>query len=154
MAERPKGKSNVVTLDIEMQDLLDVVSKPNSTFPSNANDPYLSNLGGEDLKKAWFKHVLISVEKLNDQIESLRYVEMVNLRSECKDDIGDLKELIKKIETKAEKNDDELKMYKKEIIVPLSNTVVTLTVKLGIWSLIAGFIGSGVMGIILRMIKN
>lgn len=153
MAERPKGKSNVVTLDIEMQDLLDVVSKPNNISLST-NDPYSSNLGGEDLKKAWFKHVLISVEKLNDQIESLRYVEMENFRKEFKDDVADLKEAIKKVEVKVEKNDDELKLYKKEIIVPLSNTVVTLTVKLGIWSLIAGFIGSGVMGIILRMIKN
>lgn len=154
MAERPKGKSNVVTLDIEMQDLLDVVSKPNNIPSSSINDPYSNNLGGEDLKKAWFKHVLISVEKLNDQIESLRYVEMENFRKEFKDDVADLKEAIKKVEVKVEKNDDELKLYKKEIIVPLSNTVVTLTVKLGIWSLIAGFVGSGVMGIILRMIKN
>lgn len=154
MAERPKGKSNVVTLDIEMQDLLDVVSKPNNISSASINDPYSNNLGGEDLKKAWFKHVLISVEKLNDQIESLRYVEMENFRKEFKDDVADLKEAIKKVEVKVEKNDDELKLYKKEIIVPLSNTVVTLTVKLGIWSLIAGFVGSGVMGIILRMIKN
>lgn len=153
MAERERIKTSTVTLDIELQDLLDVVSKSGSK-PPLSNEPATHSKEGEDLKKAWFKHVLISMEKLNDQIESIRRIELIDVQNGFKVDTNELKEFIKRVEVKVDKAEDELKIYKKEIIAPLSDKVLTLAVKIGIYSVIAGFVGSGLMGIIVYTIKE
>ncbi len=153
MAERERIKTSTVTLDIELQDLLDVVSKSGSK-PPLSNETSAHSMEGEDLKKAWFKHVLISMEKLNDQVESIRRVDLIDIQDEFKESINDVKETIKKIEQKIDKAEDELKAYKKDIVSPLSDKVLTLAVKLGVWSVIAGFIGSGLMGLIFYIIKE
>ena len=153
MAERERVKTSTVTLDIELQDLLDVVSK-SSTKPPLGTELATHSMEGEDLKKAWFKHVLIGMEKLNDQIDSIRRGDLINIQNDFKSDITELKELIKKIESKFDKAEDELKVYKKDTISPLSEKVLTLAVKLGVWSIIAGFVGSGLMGIIFYTIKE
>jgi len=153
MAERERVKTSTVTIDIELQDLLEVVSKSGSK-PPLSNETNAHSMEGEDLKKAWFKHVLISMEKLNDQIESIRRTELVDVQNEFKIDINDLKEFMKRVEVKVDKAEDELKIYKKEIISPLSDKVLTLAVKIGIYSVIAGSVGSGLMGIIVYTIKE
>lgn len=153
MAERERIKTSTITLDIELQDLLEVVSKSGSK-PPFSNETNTHSMEGEELKKAWFKHVLISMEKLNDQVESIRRIDLVDIQDEIKASISDVKEIIKKTDARVEKAEDELKVYKKEVISPLSDKVLTLAVKLGIWSVIAGFIGSGLMGIILYIIKE
>jgi hypothetical protein len=146
MIEKNKTKTNTVTLDIELQDLLDIVSKSGSkALLSNETTAHI--MEGEDLKKAWFKHVLINIEKLADLIETVRRVDMGNLRTELKNEIDNL-------EKKLEKYDTELKQYKKDVIDPLNNKVLTITIKLGIWSVIAGFFGSGIMAIIVYIIKE
>lgn len=153
MAEREKIKTNIVTLDIELQDLLDVVSKSGSK-PPLSSETNTHAMEGEDLKKAWFKHVLISMEKLNDQVESLRRIDLIDIQTEFKLDIIEVKEFISKLESKVEKAEDELKAYKEKIINPLSDKVLTLAVKLGVWSVVAGFIGSGLMGLVFYIIKE
>lgn len=146
MAEKSRAKTSTVTIDIGMNDLLDMVSKSGSKTPIEIA-PSSHSVEGEDLKKAWFKHVLISMEKLNDQVEDIRREDIVNIRTE-------LKANIEKLEKTVEKVEDELKAYKKDIIDPLSTKVLTLTVKIGIWSVVAGFVGSGVMGILLTIVKE
>lgn len=153
MAEKERIKTSTVTLDIELQDLLDVVSKSGSK-PPLSTETNAHAMEGEDLKKAWFKHVLISMEKLNDQVESIRYTDIVEIRNDLKIDINDVKEFIKRVETKVDKAEDELKVYKKEVLTPLNEKVLTLAVKIGVYSVIAGFIGSGLMGIIIYVIKE
>jgi hypothetical protein len=153
MAERERIKTSTVTLDIELQDLLDVVSKSGNK-PPLSTETTAHSMEGEDLKKAWFKHVLISMEKLNDQVESIRRIDIVDVQNEFKISINDLKEFIKRVETKVDKAEDELKVYKKEVLAPLSDKVLTLAVKIGVYSVIAGFVGSGLMGIIVYVIKE
>lgn len=157
-------KTNKVTLDIELQDLLNVVSKKNAIGPIN---DVLSehDLESETLKKAWYKHVLLSVEKLNDIIESVRRVDIANVRSEFKEEItrvvllinkleSDIKSDIKDIRDKATKSEDELKSYKKDVIDPMNTKVITMVVKLGMISLIGGCVGGGIIGLIFFIMKE
>jgi hypothetical protein len=164
MIEKNKTKTGTVTLDIELQDLLEIVSKSGTKSPlSSETSTHI--MEGEDLRKAWFKHVLISIEKLADLIETIRRTDISNLRTELKGDIKELERDMskfndnvssckKEVEGKISKSDDELKKYKADIIDPISNKVLTLTVKLGVWSIIAGFIGSGLMGLIIYILKE
>lgn len=164
MIEKNKTKTGTVTLDIELQDLLEIVSKSGTKSPLS-NETSTHTMEGEDLRKAWFKHVLISIEKLADLIETIRRTDISNLRTELGGDIKSLRNDVskfedtlktcrKEVDDKIGKSDDEFKSYKKEIIEPISNKVLTLTVKLGVWSIIAGFIGSGLMGLIIYILKE
>lgn len=157
MADRDIKKTNKVTLDIELQDLLNAVSKKSSNGPIN---DVLSDhdIEGEALKKAWFKHVLLSVEKLNDIIENIRRVDISNVRAEWKEELSNVTRIINKLETevkaeikdvrdKAIKAEDELKEYKKDVIDPLNTKVITMVAKFGIISVIAGCVGGGIIGL-------
>lgn len=146
MTENDRKATNKITLDIELKDLLNIVSKGESTH--TLRDMSLSHsIEGEELKKAWFKHMLLSMEKLNDLIETVRRVDILSLKNEIKEDL-------KSIEKKFEKADDELKQYKKDMIDPINNKVITLTVKLGLFSTLAGFLGSGLMGLLLYILRD
>ena len=146
MTENDRKATNKITLDIELKDLLNIVSKGESTH--TLRDMSLSHsIEGEELKKAWFKHMLLSMEKLNDLIETVRRVDILSLKNEIKEDL-------KSIEKKFEKADDELKQYKKDMIDPINNKVITLTVKLVLFSTLAGFLGSGLMGLLLYILRD
>ena len=145
MAERERAKAGKITLDIELQDLLDIVSKSGRQPALGDSSSHI--IEGEDLKKAWFKHLLISLEKINDLVETIRRNDLVNIRNEFKEEIKELR-------LKIDKNEDELEKYKKDVISPINNKVITLTVKLGLWSVVAGFIGSGIMGLVLFITKE
>lgn len=145
MTEQERAKSGKITLDIELQDLLDIVSK--SGRQPALGDSSTHIMEGEDLKKAWFKHLLISLEKLNDLVETIRRSDLVGIRNEFKEEIKDLK-------AKIDKNEDELEAYKRDFISPINNKVIALTAKLGLWSVVAGFVGSGLMGLVLFIIKE
>ena len=151
--DQRKIQEGKVTLNIEMQDLLNIVTKSSNTILSEHSTAY--NIEGEDLKKAWFKHLLISMEKLNDLIENIRRVELNNIRTEFKEDLKRLEnkfdksvdefQLYKKeVSERAEKANIDLELYKKEVIVPLSTKVLTLTIKLSVWVSVISFIGSGI----------
>jgi hypothetical protein len=148
MSELDDKKKGKVTLDIELDDLINIVSKSSSGPVSSIRDASFSHaVEGEDLKKAWFKHMLLSMEKLNDLIETVRRVDISNLKNDIKDEI-------KIIDRKLEKAEDELKVYKKDVIDPISNTVITLTVKLGLYSALAGFVGSGFMALLVYILRD
>lgn len=164
MTDIDKSKVGKVTLDIEYQDLLKIVSKVDNRGPISET---LSehDIEGEDLKKAWFKHMLLSMEKLNDLVESLRRVDLSNLKQELKEEINKVakglsktEELLRKeiirIDKKAEKAEDELKEYKKDVIDPINNKVITIGVKLGMWGVVGGCIGTGIVGLIFFIFRE
>ena len=145
--EKNEGKtSNKVTLDIELRDLLDIVSKSGGKPPISETMLTDDDLSGESIRKAWFKHMLISIEKLNELIETIRREDIVSLRKE-------IKEELRRIDNRAEKAEDELKAYKREIIEPLKTKVTTLAVKFGIWSVVASFFGSGIVALIAAIVS-
>ena len=139
-AKQKNKKSNRVTLDVELQDILDIVSKSNNKILEN--QVTFQTIESEELRKAWFKHMLISLEKLNDLIETIRNVELVNIRSEFREETKRLEE---KLEKKLEKSEDELKVYKKDVIDPMNTKVTTLIVKVGIWSALVSLLTSGII---------
>jgi len=145
MIDKDPTQTGKITLDIELKDLLDIVSKSGGS--SKISEPLTSHIiEGEDLRKAWFKHVLISVEKLNDLIETVRRIELVNLRSEFKDDL-------KVLNSKMEKAEDNFNNYKLNTIDPIKTSIVELKVKLAFWVLIVSTIGGGVATIIFTFLK-
>ena len=123
-----KNQTGKVTLDVE--DLLNLVSKPEGTAPiSGISQEHV--VEAEELKKAWFKHVLLNVENLDKKIdEGLK---------EVKDDF---QQKISKLEKRLEKGEDSLAAYKKDIIEPMKEKVITITVKMGMWAAVGGIGGS------------
>ena len=146
MAADETTKPGKITLDIELQDLLSIVSKSGTTAPISELSAS-HRIEGEDLRKAWFKHVMLNIERHDDLIEKIRRIDIVNLRSE-------LKEELRRVEAKTEKAEDELKTYKSRVIDPINNKVITLTAKLRVWSFLAGLCGSGLMAILIYVVKE
>jgi oligoendopeptidase F len=178
-------KSGKVTLDVEIKDLLNIVSKSNAK-------PVLSEslahaIESEDLKKAWFRHTLQSLEKLNDLIETVRRVDIANLKSDMKEEIkrvdskvdkveGNIKETNAGISDRITILENDLRMYKDDVsnmfiskdkelqeykdnikenaIEPIKTKVLSLTIKLGIWATIGGFVGSSLLAFILYMLRQ
>ena len=145
MSDFDGNKEGKVTLDIELSDLIKIVSKSNSSPISGS--PSQHSIEGEELRKAWFKHVLLSMEKMGDTIQTIRTTDLSDLRKELKAEID-------KIDGRVTKNEDALTTYKKDIINPLSHKVTTLMVKLGVWGVVAGFIGSGLMALLIYVLKE
>ena len=140
-------KTGKITLDMELKDLLDLVSKADPGPPPISDSLSDHSFEGEDIKKAWFKHLLISLEKLNDLIEVVRRVDIVNLRNEFKAEMSEL-------ERKYEKSEDDLKSYKKDIVDPMNTKLIVLAVKISVWSVLGGVLGSGVAGLVFYAIKE
>ena len=148
MAGKDENKKGKVTLDIELKDLVDMVSRSKAPPVSGATQ---HSVEGEELKKAWFKHVLISMEKLSDAVQDIRNNDLKELRSELRAEFS--KEL-DRVTKRATKSEDALELYKKEVIKPLNDKITALLAKLGVWSVLAGFIGSGLMGLIIWLLKE
>ena len=152
-----KPKTAQLVLDLELQDFLDVVSKAGGR--SSISDSLSEHVvEGEALKKAWFKHVLLTLEKLNDYLETTRVVEIPQLRQELREEIAavkkELKDALEKLEHTVEKNEDDLKVYKKDTIDPMSKTLTTLSVKTGILATVFSFFGSGLMALIIYLLRD
>lgn len=162
-----------VTLDID--DLVEMVSKRKSSLISET-PPSRHSIEGEELKKAWFNHMLISMEKISDQIQDIRKTDLTGLKAEFKEELKNLEEKINKIQdninakiektqnelnTKIKSNQEDLKLhrkdvdtYNKDVVTPINLRLTTLVAKLGVWSVIAGFIGSGLMAILIFIIQK
>lgn len=145
MTTPDSNKMGKISLDIELQDLLDIVSKSGGSNKLNESS-FSHMIEGEDLRKAWFKHMLISIEKLHDLVENVRRVEIGGLRIEFKEELKDL-------QAKIEKNEDELKEYKKDIIDPMKTSVTTITVKLGMISAFVSVVSSIVTTFVIYIIE-
>jgi len=149
MSDRDKKNQGKVTLDIELKDLVDMVSRAKT--PPVTGAPSQHAVEGEELRKAWFNHMLISMEKLGDTVQDIRLKDIVNLRKEVK---SDLKAEIKRVEDRISKDEDALNEYKKDIVKPLSDKVTSIAAKLGVWGVLAGFVGSGIMGLVFYLLRE
>lgn len=146
MSDIDDRRSRKVTLDMEIEDLVEMVSKRKGALISEA-PPSQHSIEGEELRKAWFKHMLLSMEKLSDQILDIRKTDLAQLKA-------DLKEDLRTLDAKVIKNQDSLEAYKKDVVGPISIKLTTLVAKLGVWSVIAGFIGSGLMAMLVFILQK
>lgn len=146
MSDIDDRRSRKVTLDMEIEDLVEMVSKRKGAFISEI-PPSQHSIEGEELRKAWFKHMLLSMEKLSDQIQDIRKTDLAQLKSDFKEDF-------KNLDAKVVKNQDSLEAYKKEVVNPISIKLTTLVAKLGVWSVIAGFVGSGLMAMLVFILQK
>ena len=108
-----------VTLSVEIKDLIDIVSKSRNNLSLSSPDSHTS-LEAEELKKAWFRHLLVSLEKLHDIVETIRREDLPELKKELKKELNELERELKEDLTKIEKAfKEELdkieKEYKSEI---------------------------------------
>lgn len=185
-------ENKTVTLSMKIEDILDAVTKPGSRPFTEDTSPHLAE--GEDLKKAWFRHMLSSMEKLNDLVETVRRVDIVNLKVDLKEELRKAEARIDKLEQQVRDNrkeitnkvdkldadtsakidryyrellekisetsrdlqaykltvdskfnstEKDIEQYKKDVIEPIKVRLLTISVKLGVYAAIAGFVGSG-----------
>jgi DNA anti-recombination protein RmuC len=116
-----KKLADEITLKMKIEDILEVVSK--SSKSSMISDSQTHFAEGEDLKKAWFRHMLFSMEKLNDLVETVRSVDITNLKT-------DLKEEIRKVELRIEKLEQQIKENRTELFSKIDKVDTELTTKL------------------------
>lgn len=175
MADEDKVDKNKAVLSVEIKDLIDMVSRSKNSLSlgSIENHPFL--VEAEELKKAWFRHLLVSLEKLNDIVEDIRRSDLPEVKKELKEELNkierDLKEDLAKIETSfkteltkiekvAEKFDDKLvkaneafDKYKTDIINPLNDKVTVVVTKMSLIGMLAGAVGSIIFLIIKELFK-
>lgn len=145
MDNQEGSEKKKIVLEVGLQDLINIASKSNEApFTQQAIQ---HNVDGEELKKAWFNYVLLSIEKLHDSLEKVRREDLMELKKE-------LREEIRRIEDKVTKLDDGLELYKKEVVEPLNVKSIVLTTKLAIWGILAGVVGSGFGSILLWLLKE
>lgn len=139
-----KGK---VTLDIEeFKSLLGTGSQEEHRTRAISLETEQHREMGEAHQKAWFSLVVSTISQLNDAVEKLRSEDIVSLKKEIKRDI-------EKLETRIGKDEDALEEYKKDIIGPLNDKLITLNVKIGMWGILAGFFGSGLMALLISIVR-
>jgi hypothetical protein len=149
MTDIDNKKIGKVTIDMELKDLIDMVSRSKSSPFEGAQSQH--SIEGEELRKAWFKHVLLTMEKLSDTVQEIRIKDLTDLRKDLKLEFSnDLKDL----ETKVDKNKDSFETYKKEVVNPIHDKLTVLLTRIGVWSIVAGFIGSGIMGLFYIFFKH
>ena len=155
--EDRKQKSGKLVLDLELQDILDLASKTN---PRSTISESLSNhvIESEALKKAWFKHVLLSLEKLDDYLETTRNVEIPQLRAELRKEIYDLKlelkEIISELKVQVVKDEEAFSKFKVDKIEPMSTNLTVLKVKVAMFAAGCGFLGGGLMALIIYLLRD
>lgn len=142
-------ETNKVTLNIELKELVDIVSKSKTAPISGSSSQHA--IEAEELKKAWFKHVLISVEKLSDTVQEIRTKDLKEVKSEIK---AELQKELTRVEDMIKKNEGLLEDYKRETIKPVTEKINTLVAKLSVWGLLAGVAGSGIMALLLLLIEK
>lgn len=128
----------------ELQDLINSVAKSKEAPLAQHNQ---HNVDGEELKKAWFNYVLLSIEKLHDALEKVRREDLVELKKEIRIEI-------QRVEDKVNKLDDNFESYKKDVVGPLSTKLLVLTTKLAMWGILTGIIGSIIGPILLWLLKE
>jgi hypothetical protein len=153
-------KTSKVTLDIEYEDLLNIVA---GKAGSKARTALLTpesrehSMEAEELKKAWFNHMLLTVEKLAASLEKVKDVDIVNLRTELKGEIDKLDRKldteITAIEARVTQDERDLDTYKQTIIKPLSDKVLHISVKLAMYGVVSGSVGAALMALAVYSIK-
>jgi len=145
-----------ISLSVGIQDLVEIVSKSGNRLSLSQSEGRNSSIEAEELKKAWFNHLLISLEKLHNSVEDVRRKDIPDLKKELKEELAkiekDLKEDIAKAESsfKAEVDRLEKLIIKNETnitevsktLIPLNDKVTELRTKMALIGVLAGSIGS------------
>jgi len=110
-----------VTLRMKLDDILGVVTKSGRgrVLSNNAYD----DVDSEDIKKAWFRHMLKSMERLSNLVESVRSVDISSLKSDLKDEI-------RRVEKRLEGLGQQVIDNRKELLANTSKIDTDLTAKL------------------------
>jgi archaellum component FlaC len=110
-----------VTLRMKLDDILGVVTK--SGRGRVLSQDSFNDTDSEDIKKAWFRHMLKSMERLSDLVESVRSVDISNLKSDLKDEI-------KRVEKRLEGLGQQVIDNRKEVLANANKIDTDLTGKL------------------------
>lgn len=168
-----ENKPGKLTIDIELKDLLGAVAKGiggSGTSPISENSHAAE---AQDITKAWVKSTYDVINNVALTLENVRSKELPELKSELRRDITKLetrldkndtvrvekealapvKENLGKLETKVEKQIEAFETLKTKTIKPLSDSLIAISVKIGIYGLIAGFIGSGLMAFVVYVLQ-
>lgn len=149
-------KLDKITLDLELKDLIDIVSKSKKAPVSEILHSHA--IEAEELKKAWFRHVLISMEKLGDNINEIRTLDINNLRNELRNELlvtsNRLEKRIERLENKVDDNEKIFEDHKDKVFNPLNDKITTLTAKLATFAVIAGLAGTGIVNLIIWVVKE
>jgi len=97
-----RDDKNKLTLSVEIKDLIDIVSKSKDNLSLLSPDTH-TFLEAEELKKAWFRHLLVSLEKLHEIVESIRREALPEVSKEVKKELNQLEHELKENITKVEK---------------------------------------------------
>jgi hypothetical protein len=115
MSDKDKKGDNTVTVDLKLEELLNIVARVGSS-PLGISD---SSSEAVEVGKAWHEAVFKNIEKLSEAIETVRRVDLESVRV-------DLKERIEKLEARMDKEEAALNEYKKEIVRPMEKNLYDL----------------------------
>lgn len=101
----------------------------------------------EQLKKEWYQYALASIEKMHKMIEDVRRIDLENAKQ-------DLKERINKLEERLEDFQRDAFAPLEKAVNSLETSVRTLTVKLGLWGIIGGVIGTGIINFMFWLLRE
>lgn len=157
-AER-KEEDKVMLSLLEVQTLIDTMSKSNSNKLSLTSGEYGTEV--DDLKKEWFRHLLVSLEKLDNAITDVRKSDIPELKKELKDEFikiekayrlefDRLEKSVAKAEEKLSLANEKLETYKTNTISPMNEKVIELKVKMSM----IGFISGAVASLVVLIIKE
>lgn len=165
MSDRPENteKRGKLYFDINFEDIVKMVSQAGqSNFIGSGTK---EDEASEAIKKAWFEHMLLSIEKLQDAIEDLRRIELHNLKKDIEKTLdkieirlnkleSDLKTEILKVEKSLKEHEKEYKDDKKTVIDPMRTNLTRLSVKMGFYGAIGGILSSALVTLILYALNE
>jgi len=134
MATEDSRDGDKVKLSVEIQDLIELVSKSSNKLSLSQHGDR-STTEAEELKKAWFKHLLVSLEKLHDLVENVRRTDLPEIKKDFKEELNklevDLKKELAKIEGEFRKAAEKLEEEHKKDIAKLETRVekIDLSIK-------------------------
>lgn len=162
--ERPEGPDRgKLSFDIDFKDIVQMVSQAGQKSFIGADPKEAAE--SEAIKKAWFEHMLLSIEKLQDAIEDVRRVEIYNLKKDVEKYLekleknlekfeAGLKVEIAKVEVSLKEHEKEYKDDKKTVIDPMRTNLTRLSVKMGFYGAMGGILSSAIVTLILYAINE
>lgn len=161
MTIEDREDKNKVNLSVGIQDLVEIVSKSGNRLSlSQASSTGYSSIEAEELKKAWFNHLLISLEKLHKAIEDVRRTDIPDLKKELNKALekvetelkgsinkeveglkGNINKEVERLDKAVVKNETSVADVLKTI-TPLNEKVTELRTKMALIGVLAGTIGS------------
>lgn len=150
MSEKDKKPDSTVTLDVGLEELLNIVSKVGSSSLGISDH----SSKAAEVGRAWHEAVFKNIEKLSEAIETVRRVDLENVRV-------DLRERIDKLEARMEKEEASLHEYKRDVVRPLEKAMTELIALSkaegkksgGFWGGLTATIISVVIGVVIALIK-